>query len=146
MSQFMSQPTTIYEPSSNHRTTLVEPRRVRGRGATPIKPRRSRTRRIVLTFVTIIVGLFLLSAGYVAYKFVRDATKISHGGILGLFDTNKLTGEDQGRVNILLAGNSADDPGHGGADLTDSIMVVSIDTKNNTAFMLSVPRDLWVYI
>lgn len=135
----MSQPTTIFEPSSQHRATLVEPRRARRRGATPVKPRRSRTRRIILTILAIIAAIFLLSAGYVAYKFVRDATKISHGGILGLFDTNKLTGEDQGRVNILLAGNSADDPGHGGADLTDSIMVVSINTKNNTAFMLSIP-------
>ena len=32
-------------------------------------------------------------------------------------------------LNILLAGNSSDDPGHNGANLTDSIMVVSIDLK-----------------
>jgi LCP family protein required for cell wall assembly len=46
----------------------------------------------------------------------------------------------------LLAGNSADDPGHGGGDLTDSIMIMSINTNDNTAFLLSVPRDLYVNI
>jgi LCP family protein required for cell wall assembly len=30
--------------------------------------------------------------------------------------------------------------------LTDSIMLVSINTKNDTGFMLSIPRDLWVDI
>jgi LCP family protein required for cell wall assembly len=57
-----------------------------------------------------------------------------------------LKGEKTGRVNILLAGDSSDDPGHQGADLTDSVMVLSIDTKNHTGFMLSIPRDLWVNI
>jgi len=46
----------------------------------------------------------------------------------------------------LLAGNSADDPGHQGGQLTDSIMILSINTRDNSAFMLSVPRDLWVNI
>jgi LCP family protein required for cell wall assembly len=68
------------------------------------------------------------------------------GGLFSLFFPSHLKGEDSGRVNILLAGNSADDPGHQGANLTDSIMLVSIDTKNHTAYMLSVPRDLYVNI
>ncbi len=33
-----------------------------------------------------------------------------------------------------------------GQQLTDSIMIVSIDTKDHTAFLMSVPRDLWVNI
>jgi len=53
-----------------------------------------------------------------------------------------LKGEGDGRVNILLLGNGG--PGHDGSDLTDTIMVESIDPVNNTATLLSVPRDLWV--
>jgi LCP family protein required for cell wall assembly len=79
-------------------------------------------------------------------KILINTAKIFHGSVFNILTTTKLKGEDVGRVNILLAGNSADDPGHDGANLTDSIMIVSIDTKNNTAFMLSVPRDLWVHI
>jgi LCP family protein required for cell wall assembly len=110
-----------------------------------VKPRRTK-KRIILSIVGVILVIVLASVGYVGWKFVRDATRISGGSIFGLLTSSKLNGEDQGRVNILLAGDSADDPGHGGADLTDSIMIVSIDTKNNTAFMMSVPRDLWVNI
>ncbi|HUD11185.1 MAG TPA: LCP family protein [Candidatus Saccharimonadia bacterium] len=108
--------------------------------------RRPRRKRIVLTITSAILAVILVSVGYVGWKFVQTATKISGGSIFGLLSDTKLDGEAQGRVNILLAGDSADDPGHGGADLTDSIMVVSIDTKTNQAYMLSIPRDLWVNI
>ena len=54
--------------------------------------------------------------------------------------------ENTGRCNILMAGYSVDDPENTGGTLTDSIMVVSLDTKNHTAFMLSVPRDFYVNI
>ena len=91
-----------------------------------------------------------LVGGYVGFKFFHSIDKVFHGNILSdaqaLFSSEPLKGEDQGRVNILLAGDSADDFGHNGADLTDSIVVLSLDTKNHNAFMLSIPRDLWVYI
>ena len=61
-----------------------------------------------------------------------------------LFSTTRLNGEAQGRVNVLLAGYQGSSSDEGA--LTDSIMVVSIDTRNNTAFMLSIPRDLLVHI
>lgn len=63
-----------------------------------------------------------------------------------IITTAELKGERDGRVNVLLAGDSTDDPDHGGADLTDSIMLVSIDTRGQNSFMLSIPRDLWVNI
>lgn len=95
---------------------------------------------VTLAIVALLIGLF------VAGKFLYNAYKLFGGDIFGILNTTELRGEDRGRVNILLAGNSADDVGHNGGQLTDSIMLVSIDTRNNTAFMLSVPRDLWVDI
>jgi len=98
------------------------------------------------------IGIFLaviliISGLWVGWKFVYNSAKIfGWGNLFGLFQNTKLKGEDEGRVNILLAGNSSDDTGHGGADLTDSIMIMSINTKDNTAFLLSVPRDLYVDI
>ncbi len=44
--------------------------------------------------------------------------------------------------NILLLGYGGE--GHDGPYLTDSIMVLHLDTKNNKALLVSVPRDLWV--
>jgi polyisoprenyl-teichoic acid--peptidoglycan teichoic acid transferase len=44
--------------------------------------------------------------------------------------------------NVVLLGSGGS--GHSGGSLTDSIIVVSIDTKTKRAAMFSVPRDLWV--
>jgi LCP family protein required for cell wall assembly len=90
--------------------------------------------------------LVLISVGWIGGKFVYNTHKVFGGNILSVLSTTKLKGEDHGRVNILLAGNSSDDAGHSGAELTDSIMLLSIDTKNHSIFMMSIPRDLWVNI
>lgn len=55
-----------------------------------------------------------------------------------------LKGEGDGRINILLFGKGG--PGHDGPDLTDTMLVFSIDPVNHTAALLSVPRDLWVNV
>lgn len=99
-------------------------------------------KRAVITLALLILGI----GGWVGGTFIYNTHKIFGGSIFSVLSTTKLKGEDSGRVNILLAGNSADDPGHDGANLTDSILILSVDTKNNTAFLLSVPRDLWVRI
>lgn len=89
---------------------------------------------------------FLLVGLWLGLKFGFNLSRIFDGNIFNVFTTTRLKGEDQGRVNILLAGNSADDPGHNGGELTDSIMILSLDTRNNRAFLLSIPRDLYVPI
>ncbi|HUD10621.1 MAG TPA: LCP family protein [Candidatus Saccharimonadales bacterium] len=118
--------------------------------ATAAKPELPKKRRnykkIAKRTALVLLLIILVVGGWVGWKFYENVSKTFGGSIWDIFHTTKLKGEDTGRVNILLAGNSADDPGHNGADLTDSIMIVSIDTRNNTAFMLSVPRDLYVDI
>jgi LCP family protein required for cell wall assembly len=110
------------------------------------KPKK-RWKKIILWFIAVILLLGIFAGGWVGWKLVANEVKVfGWNGVFSLFHKTKLKGEDEGHVNILLAGNSADDAGHGGANLTDSIMIVSINTKSNTAFMLSVPRDLYVDI
>lgn len=108
------------------------------------------TKRKVLSCLATFMILILGIGGWYGSHLLANLDKVFHGNVISdakaLFSTTKLKGENQGRVNILLAGDSADDPNHGGADLTDSIMIVSIDTKNKTGFMMSIPRDLWVDI
>lgn len=105
----------------------------------------------VLKRSALLLGLIIiLAVGFVGFKALRSIDKVFHGNIISdtqaLFSSTPLNGEDQGRVNILLAGDSIDDPGHQGSNLTDSIVVLSIDTKGNNTFLLSIPRDLWVNI
>lgn len=55
---------------------------------------------------------------------------------------NNVQKDENGFINILLIGQGG--AGHDGAELADTIMVVSLDLKNNNVAMLSVPRDLWI--
>jgi LCP family protein required for cell wall assembly len=65
-------------------------------------------------------------------------------GLAGVLDVTKLKGEGDGRVNILVLGIGGQ--GHEAPDLTDTMMVISIDPKTKDAAILSIPRDLYVKI
>jgi len=101
-------------------------------------------KKIILWLIAIILAIGVTGGGWVAWKFYRDAAKITGDNnplqIFGVLENTPLN-ETDGRVNILLAGYSVDDPGHQGAKLTDSIMMVSINAKTKTAVLISIPRD-----
>lgn len=44
--------------------------------------------------------------------------------------------------NVVLLGSGGE--GHSGGTLTDSIIMVSINSKDNKATLISIPRDLWI--
>lgn len=95
----------------------------------------------VLTVLAVLVGGFLVGNAYLKTK------KIFKGGgnaaaLQEEVDPAKLRGEGDGRVNILLLGRGG--VGHEGADLTDTILIASIDPLQKEAALLSIPRDLYV--
>lgn len=145
-----SQPTSSQAPSPQ----LAEPapsfdRLHQGRRTENTKKRSlPKWRRLTKRGALIILGLFLVIGGWLGWKVYNNMAKVFGNNnplhVLSAFKPVPLKGQDKGRVNILLAGNSSDDSGHGGASLTDSIMLLSINTNENSAFMLSIPRDLWV--
>jgi polyisoprenyl-teichoic acid--peptidoglycan teichoic acid transferase len=105
----------------------------------------SRRRKIITGIIVLIVLAVAAVGGYVGWKFLHNTGKIFQGNaIAALFSNKELKMDKYGRSNILLYGTSENDPGHPGAELTDSIMLVSIDQKKHQAFLMSVPRDLWV--
>lgn len=98
-----------------------------------------------LAIVLLVVAVLLVA--YVGIKAFIASSKVFKGNIFDLLGQGQQLKTDQyGRSNILIFGTSEDDPDHedAGADLTDSIMLVSIDQKNKNAAMISIPRDLWV--
>lgn len=52
----------------------------------------------------------------------------------------------KGRVNILLMGTDDGRTCDSGVPRTDTIILVSLDTEAKKAYMVSIPRDLWVEI
>jgi LCP family protein required for cell wall assembly len=55
-----------------------------------------------------------------------------------------LSGEENGRVNILLLGRGGE--GHPGGGLTDTIIIISVKPQEKKIAMISIPRDLYVKI
>lgn len=94
-----------------------------------------------------VLGVLVLLGGFLFAKGFFKVNKVFKGGgsaaaLEANVNPSLLKGEGDGRVNILLLGRGGD--GHAGADLTDTILLASIDPVNKRAALVSIPRDLWV--
>ena len=141
------------QPKSLLNTTIpgagLQSSQLRQQAVEAKKTRKKLTKKKVIKRSILTILLLVVGAGvFLGIKDLNVIDKVFHGNLFSdvqsLFSSTKLNGESTGRVNILLAGYQGAQSDEGA--LTDSIMVVSIDTKNNTAFTLSIPRDLWVNV
>lgn len=115
------------------------------RGKSEKKPK-SKARRITFWVSMVLLVLLLAVGGYLIYKTVIAGGNIFKGNLFDIVRTQPLKEDQHGRSNFLIFGTAEDSEGgmHGGANLTDSIMILSVHQKNKDAYMLSLPRDLWV--
>lgn len=112
-----------------------------------VKKKKRSKKKIVLRslFSFVIIGVMLF--GFMFGNAYLKARKIFGGGggapaLNADVDPTKLKGEGDGRVNILLLGKGG--AGHDGADLTDTILIASIDPIQKEMSLLSLPRDFYV--
>ncbi len=110
------------------------------------RPHRHRLRRYIAFSILIIL---LAGGGFFAWKVLSNTSQIFKGNVFSAISSavlpdKPLKMDQNGNTNILLLGTSESDPNHPGAQLTDSIMIVSFNQTTHAAFLLSVPRDLWV--
>lgn len=98
------------------------------------RQRHIRKRVIValVVFFLIIVGLIVFSVG----KFVPALFQLAFEKEIQLKETKEK------RVNVLLLGVGGGN--HEGPDLTDTIILASIDPETQKVTLVSVPRDLWM--
>lgn len=95
-----------------------------------------RLKNIWKTLLVILIVLLLIIG---AMRLVLRLKEIALGGVsLAAAD---LPTDENGFTNVLLLGVGDDD--HDGKDLTDTVMVASIDTRTKSALLLSLPRDLY---
>ena len=142
-------------PSLLNANRAYQPQRPNlGNPADPIEPPEPQAKHRRLGLKKAIAWILLIILAFFIFIGAWDAVNLSHaskkmfgsGNLFGLITSNSLTTDQSGRVNILLVGYSVDDPGHPGADLTDSIMLLSLKRSNHSGYMLSIPRDLYVNI
>lgn len=102
--------------------------------------RRKWVKRAIIALIVVVVAM----GGYVFVKGILASGNVFKGNILDVFQNVPLKEDENGRSNILILGTSEDDPGHEGGTLTDSMMVLSVDQDQKNAYMVSIPRDLYV--
>lgn len=97
--------------------------------------------RIIRRVLLALLLLALLGAGLLAHRMWDFGSAISNQGPLTT-QTRFMSGD--GRVNVLVLGYGGGD--HPGPNLTDTMMVVSLNLSDHATTMISVPRDLWVQV
>lgn len=118
-------------------------RRQRRRIEKHSKPK-SKLKKIIKWFVILLLIAIIGIGGFIGLRALIATSSIFKGSIFDFAQNKPLQQDANGRTNILILGTSQDDPGHQGGDLTDSMLILSIDQTKKNAYMISIPRDLWV--
>lgn len=114
------------------------------------KHKHPRFRKYLKRTMLVLVAIIIASAAFFGYKFYKTSKHFLAGGgqapavCDGDVPVNSLNTEGDSRVNVLLLGIGGE--GHDAPDLTDTIMVASLDPVNDKLDLLSIPRDLFVKI
>lgn len=92
------------------------------------------------TIISLKTGFKIFLLIFTAALLVKILFDFSITNVVFFFGEN-LDTDAYGHTNILVMGIGGGE--HQGPDLTDAMMLVSIDKKNKSTVMLSIPRDLY---
>ena len=99
-------------------------------------------RPLFYVFLIILILGFAYFSFPPALKLIKKLIRVP-AAIVSIFNPQLTTLDSfRSRTNILFLGIGGGD--HPGADLTDSIMLISIHTETGDTVLLSLPRDIWV--
>ena len=118
------------------------PRQAHAQRVRPSTPRDRRPvswrRRLALVLI-LLMALVLAGAALLLQRAIAFNDAVSTQSALSMRAFGPF-GSD--RVNFLLLGYN--DESHGGAYLSDSINIISVDRTTETTTMIPIPRDLWI--
>jgi LCP family protein required for cell wall assembly len=109
---------------------------------------------LIAVFFACFVGVLATLGAAASYRAASNGTSVfsEFGRLPGIAEIKEFAGSDNplstgafaktpdDRINILLLGVGGE--GHDGGNLTDTIILASLDTKEKKFAMLSIPRDL----
>ena len=111
----------------------------RVRRSTPKVRRPVNWRRRIAVAMIVLVALLVTGTWLLLQRAIAFNDAVSTESALSFRAFGPL-GPD--RVNILLLGYN--DESHGGAYLSDSINIISVERSSDTTTMIPIPRDLWI--
>lgn len=94
---------------------------------------------LILTVLAIVLGILTIKGVLGA---IASGNPFSIKQIVLSAVSHQVNTDSKGHTNILLIGVGGE--GHDGSNLTDTMILTSIDKKNDKISMLSIPRDLYV--
>lgn len=147
-------PASTLKPSFPPTSSIPEPK------TEPVSlPTEKKKRRFLFPIISLIALFIFFLFCFLAWKGITTAQKIQVNGNSASAPTLTeklktlqaallpgeqvpLRGEERGRINILLLGKAGE--GLPGENLTDTLMLVSIETKTKKVALISLPRDLYI--
>lgn len=116
-------------------------------GAAPYgRPARGRRRRRALVAALATLLVLIGGAGLAAWMYTRQLNS-------NIQRTNAFAGLPSrapdvvsGAMNILVVGSDSRDPASTLGSRTDTIMLAHLDADHKHAYVISIPRDTWVYV
>lgn len=126
--------------------SIDEPERDKKGRVRKTPEQRARSKKLKKRIIMGILIILLAVGGFMGARALIAGSKVFEGNIFDFAQKAPLRQDENGRSNILVFGTSEDNEGgdHPGGNLTDSIMMVSMDQTKKNAFMVSMPRDFWV--
>ncbi len=109
---------------------------------------RNRSRKfkvLFILFLLLLIGGGLAGARLYAFfnsVFSKSVGNSSSAALSKKVSTDAVNTEGDGRLNVLILGRGGTE--NDAPNLTDTLIVASIDLETKEASMLSLPRDMWV--
>jgi len=102
-------------------------------------------RKLLVRFGIILIAILLLISPLIVADVIFK--RVGVGGYREvvksfIFSKDSMVESNEGRVNILILGKSG--KGHEGADLTDTMIFVSLSLTGHSITLVSTPRDIWI--
>lgn len=99
---------------------------------------------VVLAMSLVFVGAGITAAW--AYERSLNGNLGRTDAFAGLAASTRPTPTITGAMNILLLGSDSRDPSSTTNSRTDTIMLLHLDADHQHAYVISIPRDTWVYV
>jgi len=115
-------------------------RKIRKHSPKPPKERKPLSPHLKMQIFAVVGGLAVV--GLLLFGIIEVIKSLNFSSIVFSSFGKSLQTTEAGNTNILLMGTGG--ANHDGGNLTDTIILTSIDYKSKTVPMLSIPRDLYV--
>ncbi len=107
---------------------------------------RSRKFKVLFVMTILLLGLGgLLGARMYSFLhsvFAKSVGNASSAALNEHITPDKVNTEGDGRLNVLILGRGGEE--NDAPNLTDTIIIASIDLETKNAALLSIPRDMWI--